>query len=98
MSLRSATRAAEIALEGVQQEATVGSRTVLDILNAEQDLFTTRVNLVRAQHDEIVSEFQLVAAIGRLTAVDLRLPVTLYEVDRHYEEVRNKWIGFNSPK
>jgi TolC family type I secretion outer membrane protein len=97
-SLRVAIRAAEIALEGVQQEATVGSRTVLDILNAEQDLFTTRVNLVRAQHDEIVSEFQLVAAIGRLTAVDLRLPVTLYEVDRHYEEVRNKWIGFNSPK
>ncbi|HEY0527109.1 MAG TPA: TolC family outer membrane protein [Stellaceae bacterium] len=97
-SLRIAIRSAEIALEGVQQEATVGSRTVLDILNAEQDLFTQRVNLVRAQHDEIVSEFQLVASVGRLTAIDLRLPVALYDVDKHYQEVRNKWIGFDSSK
>jgi outer membrane protein len=94
-SLRSTIRAAEIALEGVQQEAAVGSRTVLDILNAEQELFNARVDLVRAQRDQLVSEFQLAAATGRLTAADLELPVQLYDVDAHYEAVREKWIGFD---
>jgi TolC family type I secretion outer membrane protein len=93
-SLRSSIRAAQIALEGVQQEAAVGSRTVLDILNAEQELFNARVDLVRAQRDQLVSEFQLAAAIGRLTAADLKLPIQLYDADKHYQAVRNKWIGF----
>jgi outer membrane protein len=94
-SLRSSIRAAQIALEGVQQEAAVGSRTVLDILNAEQELFNARVDLVRAQRDQLVSEFQLAAAIGRLTAADLKLPIQLYDADKHYQAVRNKWIGFD---
>jgi outer membrane protein len=95
-ALRSQIQAAEIALEGVQQEAEVGSRTVLDILNAEQELFSARTELVRAQRDELVSEFQLTGAVGRLTAVDLNLPVPLYDVDKHYNAVRNKWIGFGT--
>jgi outer membrane protein len=94
VSLESTIRAADIALDGVRQEATVGSRTVLDVLNAEQELFTDRVQLVTAQHDLAVAEFTLASQIGRLTAADLRLPVKLYEVDRHYESVRNKWLGF----
>jgi TolC family type I secretion outer membrane protein len=93
-SLRSTIRAAEIALDGVTQEAAVGSRTVLDILNAEQELFTARVDLVRAQRDQLVNEYQLTAAVGRLTAADLNLPVQLYDVDQHYKTVRDKWIGF----
>jgi outer membrane protein TolC len=94
-SLRSTIRAAEIALDGVTQEAAVGSRTVLDILNAEQELFTARVDLVRAQRDQLVNEYQVTAAIGRLTAADLNLPVQLYDVDQHYRLVRDKWIGFD---
>jgi outer membrane protein TolC len=95
-SLQSTIRAAEIALEGVQQEAQVGSRTVLDVLNAEQELFTDRVNLVTAQHDLAVAEFNLANFVDRLTAVDLRLPVKLYDVQTHYNSVRDKWIGFGS--
>jgi outer membrane protein len=94
VSLNSTIRAAEIALEGVRQEAQVGSRTVLDVLNAEQELLTDRVNLVTAQHDLAVIEFDLAQQIGRLTAAQLRLPVELYDPDRHYKEVRGKWIGF----
>jgi len=96
ISLQSTIRAAEIALEGVRQEATVGSRTVLDVLNAEQELFTDRVQLVTAQHDLALAEFSLSNQIGRLTAADLKLPVTLYDVDKHYRSVRDKWIGFGS--
>ncbi|MBV9522101.1 MAG: TolC family outer membrane protein [Alphaproteobacteria bacterium] len=94
-SLIETIRAAEISLEGTRQEALVGSRTILDILNAEQELFTDRVNLVRAQHDEVVTEFDLGQQVGRLTAVDLKLPVEVYDFDKHYKAVRDKWIGFS---
>ena len=95
-SLQSTIRAASIALEGVRQEAQVGSRTVLDVLNAEQELFTDRVNLVQAQHDLAVAEFDLAQQVGRLTAEEMKLPVQVYDVRKHYNEVRNKWIGFGS--
>jgi len=95
-SLQSTIKAAEIALDGVRQEAQVGSRTVLDVLNAEQELFTDRVQLVTAQHDTSLAEFNLAQQIGRLTAVDLKLPVKLYDVDVHYRDVREKWIGLGS--
>jgi TolC family type I secretion outer membrane protein len=96
-SLQSTIRAAEIALEGVQQEAAVGARTVLDILDAEQELFTDRVNLVQSQHNEVVTEFDLAQQVGRLTAVDMKLPVQIYDFDKHYKAVRSKWIGLTPP-
>jgi outer membrane protein len=98
VSLESQIRAAEIALDGVQQEAAVGSRTVLDILNQEQTLFQSRVNLVSSQHDEIVAEFALSSALGRLTAKHLNLPVTIYDPDQNFDTVRDKWVGFGTGK
>jgi TolC family type I secretion outer membrane protein len=96
MSFQSQIRADEIALEGVQQEAGVGERTVLDILNQQQALFQSRVNLVDAQHDEVVAKFTLVSAIGALTAKQLALPVQYYDPDVNFEAVRDKWIGFGT--
>ncbi len=86
-------RAAEIALEGVEQEARVGSRTVLDVLDAEQELLDAKVNLVRAQRDEIVAGYQLAAATGRLTAQELKLPVEIYDPTLHYNRTRDRWFG-----
>ena len=94
VSLVASVEANEIAYEGVQQEALVGARTVLDVLTQEQALFTSRVQLVQAQHDEFVAEFAVTQDVGRLTAFDLKLPVQLYDADRHYREVRGKWFGF----
>jgi outer membrane protein len=93
-SFGTAVRAAQIALEGTQQEALVGTRTVLDVLIAEQQLFTTQSQLVTAQHDSALAEFNLAAACGRLIAPDMKLPVKLYDMDRHYREVKDKWAGF----
>jgi outer membrane protein len=93
-SFDAAVRAAQIALEGTQQEALVGSRTVLDVLIAEQQLFTTQSQLVTAQHDAALAEFTLAAAIGRLIAPELKLPVQLYDMGRHYKQVKDKWLGF----
>lgn len=86
-------RAAEIALEGVEQEARVGSRTVLDVLDAEQELLDAKVSLVRAQRDEIVAGYQLAAAVGRLTAQSLGLTVEVYDPTINYGATRTKWIG-----
>jgi len=96
VSLESAIRANEISLDGTQQEAAVGQRTVLDILNAEQVLLQSRVNLVSTQHDEIVAELSLSSAVGALTAKSLALPVELYDPDKNFETVRDKWIGFGT--
>jgi len=85
-----------VALEGVEREAAVGSRTVLDVLDAEQELLDSRVAHVRAQRDEVVATYQLLASTGRMTARDLELPVTRYDPREHYNEVRGKWFGGKS--
>jgi len=82
-----------VALEGVQREAAVGSRTVLDVLDAEQELLDSRVSHVRAQCDELVASYQLLSSTGRLTARELGLGVTLYDPREHYEDVRDKLVG-----
>ncbi len=85
-----------VALEGVEREASVGSRTVLDVLDAEQELLDSRVSYVRAQRDEVVAIYELKSSIGQLTARDLELPVTLYDPRIHYREVKEKWFGGRS--
>ncbi|MBV8776713.1 MAG: TolC family outer membrane protein [Alphaproteobacteria bacterium] len=93
-SYGAAVKAAQIALQGTQQEALVGSRTVLDVLISEQQLFTTESQLVGAQHDAAVAEYNVTAAIGRLIAPQLRLPVQLYDMESHYRSVKDKLFGF----
>ncbi len=92
-STRSAIRANQIALEGVQREAIVGSRTTLDVLNAEQALLNSRVTLVQNLAAYINASYAVAAAIGRLTARDLSLPVPLYDETAYYNAVRQKLFG-----
>lgn len=86
-------RAAELALKGVRQEADLGARTVLDILDAEQELLDAQVNLVGARRDELVSSYTVLAAIGHLTASALNLDVPIYDTVKHYDDVRGKFWG-----
>lgn len=88
-------RAAKIALEGVEQEAAVGSRTVLDVLDAEQELLDAQVSLVRDQRDAIVASYQLLAAVGKLTARELSLQVGHYDQEFHYNRVRDRLWGYD---
>jgi outer membrane protein len=89
--------AASRALEGVRNEAQVGQRTTLDVLNAEQALVNARISLIVAQHDRVVASYSLVSAVGRLSARDLRLPVTIYDPMVHYQQVRDAWFGLRTP-
>jgi len=93
LSLEAQIKASEVALEGVQREAAVGSRTVLDVLDAEQELLDAKVNIVSAQRDETVAVFELKSAIGELTANYLALSVDSYDSTAHYNDVRQKWFG-----
>jgi TolC family type I secretion outer membrane protein len=95
-SFKKQVRANEVALEGVQREAEVGARTVLDILDAEQELLDSQVDLVRSERDQVVASYQLVAALGALTGEKLQLPVEYYNPQAHYREVRGKWFGGDS--
>ena len=87
-AFQSAARANAIALDGVRQEAAAGLRTVLDVLDAEQELLDARVNLVRAERDEFVAAFQVYQAMGRLTAANLKLPVRKYDPTSYSRRVK----------
>jgi outer membrane protein len=97
ISAESQVTASEIALTGVRREATVGQRTTLDVLNAQQALVNARVALVTAQHDRVVASYAVLSAIGRLSPQVLNLPTATYDPSVHYQQVRDEWYGVRTP-
>jgi outer membrane protein len=94
-SSQSAVDAAALSLEGVRAENSVGNRTILDILNAEQELLNAQVELVRARRNSYVAGFSLLAAMGKAEAQDLGLDGgPLYDPDVNYKRVRGKWFDW----
>ncbi len=91
-----AVDAATLSLEGVRAENSVGNRTILDILNAEQELLQARVRLVTARRNAYVAGFSLLAAMGKAEARDLGLDGgPLYEPETNYNRVRGKWSDWS---
>jgi outer membrane protein len=89
--------AAEIALNGVREEARVGQRTTLDVLNAQQDLVSARVALVTAQHDRVVASFAVLSAVGGLSPQVMGLQIETYDSVVHYQQIRDAWGGVRIP-
>jgi outer membrane protein len=87
----------EVALNGVREEARVGQRTTLDVLNAQQALVNARIALVTAQHDRVVASYNVLSATGRLSPQVMHLPTILYDPSVHYQQVRDAWIGVRTP-
>jgi outer membrane protein len=96
-SAQAAVSANKIALTGVREEEKVGQRTTLDVLDAQRELLNSQIGLVTALRDRIVSEYSIYAAIGRMDAQTLGLPVPYYDPLEHYDTVKNKWIGLRPP-
>jgi len=87
-----AVQANELALEGTRAENTVGTRNVLDVLNAEQELLQSQVTLVTAKRNAYVAGFQLLNAMGQADAADLGLDGgPLYDPLGNYRRVANSW-------
>lgn len=97
ISNQAAVKAAEIALAGVREEAKVGQRTTLDVLNSQQALLNARVNLVIAQRDRVVASYAALGSIGRLSAQEIGLDVAVYDPSVHFEQVKDKWFGTETP-
>ena len=93
--------AATLSLEGVRAESTVGTRTILDILNAEQELLNAQVNLVTARRNSYIAGFSLLAAMGKAGITDLGLDGgVLYDPNVNYRRVRrsiNDWASDPTP-
>ena len=81
----------------MREEARVGQRTTLDVLNAQQELVNARVSLVTAQRDRVVASYSLLAASGRLSPKVLDLVVPIYDPRVHYHQVRDTWVGVRTP-
>ncbi|MDR3441141.1 TolC family outer membrane protein [Telmatospirillum sp.] len=92
-ALTEQVRAAEVAQHAIRAEVRVGTRTVLDLLNTEQELMDAKIALARAQHDEAVATYSVLGSVGHLTASALEIPVEGYDPSIHYEQVRNNWFG-----
>ncbi len=98
-SSQTAVDAATLSLEGVRAENSVGNRTILDILDAEQELLNARVRLVTARRNAYVAGFTLLAAMGRAEARDLGLDGgPLYDPDTNYQRVRGKWFDWDDDR
>ena len=92
-----AVQANELALEGARAEQSVGTRTVLDVLNAEQELLNSQVSLVTAKRDAYVAGFTLLNAMGQAEAQDLGLDGgPLYDPLGNYRRVANNWNDWAS--
>jgi outer membrane protein len=93
VSANEQVKANELAYSGVTQENLVGSRTTLDVLNAEQELVNSRVSAVLARRVQVVSRYALIASVGKLTASYLKLGVQQYDPSYNYNRVRDKLFG-----
>ncbi|MEM9911341.1 MAG: TolC family outer membrane protein [Pseudomonadota bacterium] len=94
-SSREEVRAAQVAFDGVREEATLGARTTLDVLDAEQDLLDARTNQVAADIDVSIASYSVLASIGQLTAKDLNLPVQIYDPAAYYNLVKNAPVSIS---
>ncbi len=94
---QSQVASSEVALNGVREEARVGQRTTLDVLNAQQALVNARVSLVTAQHDRVVASYNVLSAVGKLSPKVLGLPTPIYDPMVHYIQVRDAWAGTRTP-
>lgn len=97
-ALQDQVKADAIALEGVKKEELLGNRTVLDVLNAYQSLLDSQVEVVKARREYYLSAMQVMQAMGRLTAENLKLDVDIYHPKEHYKETRDKWLSLSAEK
>jgi len=79
----------------VKEEEKVGQRTILDVLDAEQEFLDSQVTLVITKRDKVVAAYALLSAVGRLGANSLRLPVEEYDPIEHYNRVKHQLFGTN---
>jgi outer membrane protein len=92
---QAAVTAARTALTGVREEQKVGQRTILDVLNAEQEFLTAQVQLETTRRNLVVTSYLVLQSVGRLSSEQIGLTKLVYDPEAHYSEVRRKWWGIS---
>ncbi len=92
---QAAVSAARTALTGVREEQKVGQRTILDVLNAEQEYLASQVQLETTRRNLVVNSYLVLQSVGRLSSEYLSLTKLVYDPEVHYSEVRRKWWGIS---
>ncbi|WP_379561454.1 TolC family outer membrane protein [Psychromarinibacter halotolerans] len=90
--------ASTVAFEGVREEASLGARTTLDVLDAEQDLLDARASLIQAEINQFVAVYSLLATMGLLTVDHLDLGILTYDPEAYYDAVKNAPTRMVSPQ
>lgn len=93
---QAAVSASTTVLDGVIQERDLGTRTTLDVLNSQADLTTARENLITASSNKVIATFTLLNAMGRLTASDLGLAVSVKTAVPYRDAVEDVWQELRS--
>jgi len=93
----SEVKAATVALQGVQREASGGQRTTVDVLNSQADLIQARARLIGALRDRVIASYTLLSAVGHLDVKTLSLNTPDYLPEVHYHQVRDAWHGLRTP-
>jgi len=87
-----------VALRGAREEQSLGTRTTLDVLNYEQDLLDAQAARIRAQSDQYLAVYNVLAAIGMLTADHLRLGIATYDPEAYFRAVKDAPVFEVSPQ
>ncbi len=87
-------KSAKLALDGVKEERDIGSRTTIEVLNAEQEYFTAQVSLITAKRNGIIAVYNLQASMGQLNAKKLVLDVPIYNPEEHFNDIKYRVFGF----
>ncbi len=82
----------KIYLDGLKQEFQLGERTTLDVLDGEQELLQSELDLIKAYKDFFLSYYEILFYIGKLNAKDLKLNVQLFDNEKNYKKVKGKWL------
>ena len=82
----------KIYIEGLKQEMQLGERTMLDLLDGEQELLQSELDLALAFKDLFTSYYEIIYHQGKLNAKDLKLSVNIYNVRDNFNKVKNKWL------
>jgi outer membrane protein len=94
-SANTAVASGELSLDGVVQSRDVGQATTLDVLNAQQELLNSQVQLEITKRNVLVAAYTVISAIGRLSVAEVGASGVVYDPEVHYEEVRRKWWGID---
>ena len=93
-AIKSSIEASITALRGVKEEASVGTRTTLDVLDAEQEALQESIELIIAENNILIKTYELFEKMGRLSPQTLNLSLTPNNYEKDYEAVKNIWLGF----